>query len=374
MNTSARVKTSQPKVPQYQWLAEQLRGHIRAGALQHGDRLPSWAEMQREYGVNKYTIERAQKMLADEGLLVTVQGSGTFVTDAKANAKLLARSGILGLCGAGFSASATASLYWAAVVHGIQEAAREANQHILTLDYQSTNGWEKADGILLSDQSAKNLVSQIPPGQPCVSLLNDIDGVCSVFADEASGIEDATRHLLELGHRRIAYFHGEGGPIVERRIDAFRATLNAAGIRPRREWTRPLHGLARHLYKYDYGARFVETGRENMRQWLREGWAKGGCTALLAHNDDFAMGVVEALAEAGIRVPEDVSVVGFDGVENAAHFSPPLTTIEVPLEEIGRRAVGLLLQQIQADETNDQKHRLPATLRVRASTAAPANS
>jgi LacI family transcriptional regulator len=86
-----------------------------------------------------------------------------------------------------------------------------------------------------------------------------------------------------------------------------------------------------------------------MGSWLRGDWSKLGCTAIAAHNDEAAIGVLKALREADIQVPSDVSVVGFDGTELAAHSDPPLTTWKVPLEEIGARGVKVLLRQMKGE-------------------------
>jgi len=358
---------TQAKIPQYKWLAEQLRGHIRAGDLKPGDRLPSWSQMQREYGVNKYTIERAQKELASEGLLVCRQGSGTFVAQAQSKA---VRKGIIGLCGEGITYPLEASPYWARLVHGIRGAAQNVGHHVLLLDADTTAGWEKADGMLISDYSRKFLTNKIPDGLPCVSLLTAKDGMCSVYSDDAQGIRQSVEYLVGLGHRKIGYFHGVSDTSGTR-TGAYRTALATADIKANDDWVRLMHALPRFANRYTHGKQFVEMGRENMRAWLRDGWASLGCTALLAHNDEFAVGIIEALKEAGIRVPEDVSVIGFDGSEPITLSQPSLSTVEVPLEEIGRKGVEILLQQIEADQSAHDDCILPVTLRPGATTAFP---
>jgi len=112
-----------------------------------------------------------------------------------------------------------------------------------------------------------------------------------------------------------------------------------------------------------------------MSAWLRDesanGWQKINCTALLCHNDETTMGALQALREAGLRVPDDVSVVGFDGLEIGEYSHPRLTTVEMPLREIGAAAVAMLLRQIEADEVTEEHQILSTQLRVRESTAAP---
>jgi len=359
---------AEAKISQFKWLAARLRELIRAGDLKPGDRLPSWSQMQRDYGVHTSTIERAQKELAAEGLLVTRQGSGTFVAQPQNKA---VRKGIIGLCGEGITYPLETSPYWARLIHGIRGAAQDAGHHILLLDRHTTQGWEKADGMLISDYTDKELAGKIPHGLPCVWLLAAQKGMCSVYADDGAGIRQSVEHLVRLGHGKIGYFHGERGKFSETRIGGYSMALGAAGIRGKKAWMREMHVLPQLAYSYDHGQQLVQTGRENMREWLREGWAKLGCTALLAHNDDVALGIIEALQEAGIRVPEDVSVIGFDGSQPITLSQPSLSTVEVPLEEIGRKGVEILLQQIEADDATHDDCILPVALRTGATTTFP---
>jgi len=281
------------------------------------------------------------------------------------------RKGILGLCGPGIPYPSESSAYWTQLVRGIRSAAQSAEQHVLLLDHHSTQGWEKVDGLLLSAQATKHLISKVPHNMPCVSLLSKIPDMCSVYSDDGAGIFQIVEHLVGLGHRKIGYLYGHEGDEPALRISAYRRAMKAAGIPVGGKWTREIHGVARLHYRFNYGQQFVETGRENMRDWLQEGWAELGCTALLAHNDEMALGVIQALQEFGLRVPEDVSVIGFDGSEIAGYAQPTLSTLEVPLEEIGRKGVEILLQQIEADESSHDDCILPVALRLGATTFPP---
>jgi LacI family transcriptional regulator len=121
---------------------------------------------------------------------------------------------------------------------------------------------------------------------------------------------------------------------------------------------------------------FVEIGRQSMRKWLHAGFRELGCTALLTQNDETAIGAVEVLRDAGIKVPEEVNIVGFDGTEVAEYCSPPLTTIVMPLYEMGLRSVKLLLEIIHSDhnERIPQTVTLSTQLRIRETTLALGSS
>jgi DNA-binding LacI/PurR family transcriptional regulator len=174
----------------------------------------------------------------------------------------------------------------------------------------------------------------------------------ALSVDQITGARRATRHLIELGHTRIQHL---AGPLewieAEARIVGFHAELEAAGL-PRVEplvgdWT-PESGYA--------------AGREIARM--------GDVTAVFSANDQMALGLIHALREAGLDVPGDVSVAGFDDIPEAAHFWPPLTTVRQDFDEFGRRCIALLLAQIRGEHAEEPE--LVPDLIVRASTAPPA--
>ncbi len=145
--------------------------------------------------------------------------------------------------------------------------------------------------------------------------------------------------------------------------------MRAAKIEVPSQWIRRLM----HREEIQQAPFLYHSGRASMRKWLQDGWRDLGCTALLAQNDEAAIGAIEELQEAGFDVPGDVSVVGFDGTEAAEYFRPRLTTIKVPLEEIGAAAAEYLLRQIrEGDETEEHTGvTLPAQLKIGDSTAPP---
>jgi DNA-binding LacI/PurR family transcriptional regulator len=193
---------------------------------------------------------------------------------------------------------------------------------------------------------------------PHVSLIYQQPDIDSVIADDYPGMMQVMEHLLSLGHRRIGFLTLEVQPhaMSRRRLQAYHDALQSNGIKPEGSWVRCLHEPLKS------GRSWEEMGYGDMRQWLDEDWNKLGCTALLAHNDETAVGVISALHDAGHRVPEDISVVGFDGTEIAHFHRPQLTTVEVPLAEIGARGHGLLTQQINRPLNDIVEQRPPALL------------
>jgi LacI family transcriptional regulator len=179
-----------------------------------------------------------------------------------------------------------------------------------------------------------------------------------VVVDNFGGSRDATRHLLSLGHRRIACIarHVPLSNAAER-IRGYRAALEEAGIA-----VRPDYCVA--------GGPGYEEGRRALGELLR---LSPRPTAVLAYPDVVAIGALRGAGEAGLRVPEDISIVGFDNIPLTAFLRPALTTVAVPIREMGERAVAVLLARIAKEAHGDPPNRVvfPTTLVARESTAPP---
>lgn len=349
------------KSSKYPILVEHLRGHIARHALSAGDRLPSFAALQEKFAVTPNTVNRALMELQREGIIERRRGSGIFVADKTALRPEKLRQHTVGVAGLGFGFS-DRSAYWSAVLGGMRGAALQQQTQLLLMDGAPTMGWEKVDGLLVCEW-VPQIAPHIPAQLPTVSLLCPALRGASAYADERGGTRAATEHLLALGHRRIAFLHGNDNTVTPLRRAGYEEALRAQGIAPQKQWKRALQG------KNDVGEEFIRAGYAAMQAWLRKGWKQSGCTALLAYNDETALGAMQALAEAGFRVPRDVSVVGFDGIELGGYSGPHLTTVELPLRDMAAAALNLLVQQIERDQVCDEHIVLPTTLRVRQTTA-----
>ncbi|MFI0723225.1 LacI family DNA-binding transcriptional regulator [Streptomyces sp. NPDC021224] len=196
-------------------------------------------------------------------------------------------------------------------------------------------------------------VSLPPSAQVVVVDSNAGERYSVVDTDQAGGAAAAVRHLLGLGHRTVWHVAGpEESFAAERRIAGWADAL--AG------WGR----LGPVLLRGDWSA---ESGYRAGRQLLRH----SGCTAVFVANDQMALGVLRALHEAGRRVPEDISVVGFDDIPEAASYTPPLTTVRQDFAEVGRRCVATVLRQIRNGAAERGTDLVPTRLVVRASSAPP---
>lgn len=184
--------------------------------------------------------------------------------------------------------------------------------------------------------------------------VNPGEAVHSVAIDQAHGVRLAVEHLVALGHRNVCEI---SGPLrwndARERHETWRTTLEAAGIEP---------GAS---FESDWTA---AGGFAATRRLLA---TRTPCTALVVGNDQMALGAIRALRDAGLRVPEDVSVVGFDDVPEAAFFDPPLTTVRQDFEALGQQCVEYLTTLIRAPETPRHQRVLYPTFVVRSSTMAP---
>ncbi|WP_213012181.1 LacI family DNA-binding transcriptional regulator [Actinoplanes toevensis] len=195
---------------------------------------------------------------------------------------------------------------------------------------------------------------QLPPGVQVVVVDSDAgDRYPVVDTDQADGARQAVRHLLSLGHATVFHVTGPAESYSsERRAQAWRDVLTEAG--------RPVPPVERGDWSaasgYEAGLRLA---------------ADPACTAIFAANDQMALGVLRALQENGRRVPQDVSVVGFDDLPESASYLPPLTTVHQDFAEVGRRCVQGLLSQIRDDRGEPGTVLVPTTLVPRASTAPP---
>lgn len=214
------------------------------------------------------------------------------------------------------------------------------------------------DGILLSAELAygvsreeiRDFCAFFAP-TPIVSFAIPAEGVSSFFADNEGGMRAVVRHLIEVhGYQRIAFLRGPAGQIeADQRFNAYKDELKAHNIRY--EDVLVVNG--------DYSP---ESGRAAVRTLLDERGIR--LQAIVSSNDQMAFGVLEALQQRGVNVPDDIAVTGFDDVGEAQSMGVPLTTVHQSFYETGRRALGALLKRI-AGEQVDAVNVLHSRLEVR---------
>jgi DNA-binding LacI/PurR family transcriptional regulator len=222
------------------------------------------------------------------------------------------------------------------------------------LDYLMSQSVE-ALVVIAPQQRVLEVIAEIAPDVPYVTLqTTDLADGHGMSTDQTLGARLATRHLIELGHTEILHISGPQDWIeAEARMQGYLEEIDAADLRTRA----PILG--------DWSAHFgYYAGLELLR--FRD------FSAVFASNDQMALGFMHACRDMDLRIPEDISLVGFDDIPEAAHFAPPLTTVRQNFSEIGRRAVALLMAELRG-AVPDHDLVVPELI-VRESTAVPPES
>lgn len=252
------------------------------------------------------------------------------------------------------------------LLKGISSAAEGTGYELLAYsgDLSHNNvGWERRslsrlagtliDGAVVVAPTSAVVEATIPV--VAVDPHTGRTGPSTIECDNVAGARVATQHLIDLGHRRIAHVRGRTDLVsAQQREQGYREALEGAGI--------PFDPDLVRVGGYR-AAETTDAARELLSLAQRP-------TGVFAANDLSAIRVIEVAAELGLRVPDDLSVVGYDNVPEAVGAVPALTTIAQPMHEMGAEAVRILLGLLSG-ETGEEHLRMPATLVVRASTAPP---
>ena len=256
--------------------------------------------------------------------------------------------------------------FFSEVIRGIDATAQRGGYHLLVSSSHNDRGAIEAamramrgrvDGLVVMspDVDAQALVANLADTTPVVLLNCDVDGTAfdSLNIDNFGGASAMVQHLLSRGHERIAFIcGGERNHDAAERLRGYRTALDVVGVERKLEWERV--------------GDFTESGGYRAATEILALAPRP--TAIFAANDSMAIGALSALREAGVRVPEDVVVVGFDDIPIARYMSPPLTSVHVAINELGERATRMLLQAV--DEKNQHvkcQETLPTTLVIRQS-------
>lgn len=254
------------------------------------------------------------------------------------------------------------------VFRGVEDAARDSGYDVLMghtdrsaereglfLD-QVASG--RADGIILvTSADGAALVDRKGPMPPLVAALEAIEGLAipTVCVDHGEAGAQAARHLIELGHRRIAHIAGPAHmPMVRDRREGFERAMRKAKLDP-------------HAYPMLSGDLTMDFGEAAMRTLLA---CKPPPTAVFAANDEMAVGALQAVKQAGLRIGVDISVIGFNDQKLASLYEPPLTTVHVPTGELGYHSMSQLLRILRGGRPSGEIV-LPTKIVVRRTTGPP---
>jgi LacI family repressor for deo operon, udp, cdd, tsx, nupC, and nupG len=264
--------------------------------------------------------------------------------------------------------------FFALILQGIEDAAHRDGYAVLLGDTQHDETREERYALMLRRKEADGLIflgHRLPDAAQafirsvaprCAPVVNSCEfstrlGVPGVHIDNAKASADGIDHLYRLGHRKIAIVTGPlVSPLSRDRLRGVKARAKALDAEADLEIVT--------------GNFSIESGAEAADRLLSQ---PARPTAIFCFNDEMAMGVLDMARQRGVRVPKDLSVMGFDDIRFARYVDPPLTTIAQPMRDIGETSVRLLLEILQGRTTNPQSITLPHTLMIRSTTAPAPN-
>jgi LacI family repressor for deo operon, udp, cdd, tsx, nupC, and nupG len=341
-------------------------------------KLPRIRDVARVAGVSTATVSRALSRpdlvsaKTRESVLAAVAATGYRINLAARNLRRKQTGSIVVLV------PHLSNPFFSLILSAIAKVASEAGLNVLVADTREPDGADRqiaeylynnrSDGLIVLDGNLPQemFAADGPQGRPPMIFACEwLEGhdQPSVTVDNHYGARLAVQHLAALGHRRIGHIVGPPENVLTRqRAAGFRAALAEAGLPANERW----------FLEGDFTMR---SGAAAARLWLDLAERP---TALFCSSDAMACGFISELHRHGVAVPGDVSVVGFDDIDIAAHFIPPLTTIRQPRARIGEMAAAMLLQSMRGSGTAGNKagsgnmsRILPLELVVRGSTARP---
>ncbi|WP_170934031.1 LacI family DNA-binding transcriptional regulator [Microbacterium sp. JB110] len=314
----------------------------------------------KELGISASTVSRAfsrPDMVNNEvreRILATADAQG-FELNRAARGLATGRTGLVGVVVLDIT-----NPFFPPLVRAIEHAANEADASVLLLDAESGGRdateqlkrlSSQVDGLIVaSPRIPTNALKEAIGNTPTVLVNRTISGLPSVVCDNTAALRQAADHLVQLGHQKFLLLRGPSG--------SWAATRRTAAVR---DWAKTAPDDVELAELGPFEAAF-ETGQEAAQRI-----ADTDATAIIAFDDFLACGVIGGLADLGISVPHDRSVVGCDDVLLARTVTPQLTTVTAPFDDLGRRAVAMLTDVTRGETPGDLK--LPGSFVARGTTA-----
>lgn len=354
------------KMPMYQYIMKDIKRRIEAGEFKAHDPLPTQIELARQYNTSEITSRRALSDLVQEGYVYRIRGKGSFVNEAGAPQRKSMRTVYLA-----YKNEVVAAFnhpFFTEMFQGIRDVCEEngirfflwglneeyklpddpdAGIILLTtnhvFDIQHLTGWK---------EEKRRMVT--------VHFFYPHLGIPYVIVDNLTGGYLATQHLISLGHRDIGLIlPGESMVDVNQefslRLQGYRLALSQHQIPFNQEWITVLPGED-----------FAETGYRGFKSLMS---MEHPPTAVFASSDLKAIGAMDAAREMGIRIPEDVSLMGYDDLAMSAFANPALSTVNQNTRKLGERAAEILLFELREEENGQIREEIVPTVIVRDSTA-----
>jgi GntR family transcriptional regulator, arabinose operon transcriptional repressor len=359
--------------PLYEQIIRDIKNRIARGDLKAGDQLETHQDLAKRYGVSLITVKSALANLVKEQILYTRVGKGTYVAEQTPRKVSRPDERMMGLVLRDLKQP-----FFSMVVHSVEQRASELGYHLLLSSSAENIDREEeqierfrdlgVQGLIIASLSyqyrATEHIERLHNDNfpyVMVSYMHD-PAYWYVGCDHELGGFLATEHLIKTGYRSIGYVHvGKGNLLSEVRKNGYARAFV--------EYELPF--ASEHVYYLE--AESVDKGADRYQLGYHFAKRFSGLEkkpeALFFYNDMVALGFIQGAAEIGIRVPDDVGLVGFDDVLVAQYASVPLTTIHQPVDRIGKWAVDLVNYRITHQDTGN-RITLKPTLVVRESCGA----
>lgn len=342
-------------VPIYKQLSKYLREEIKGGRFSKGFKLLSEINLADKYLISRTTVRKALNELINEKLLVRQQGKGTFVANrhklSKSNKQpLLAKT--VGLILPTINVS-----YFSDIARGVEDAGNRNGYHIIFCNSDSKLEKEetymqqlydkKIEGLIISptryshkNKYWKKLIRTKIPFVIVDTLVNGLDADY-IVTDDIDGSYRAVKHLINLGHKRIGHIRGtETTSTGADRMKGYKKAIVDSGL-----------VFDKNLIQGD------DYGNRKYASLVTEKFLKMDSrpTAIFAASDILALGVYDAIIRAGLRVPEDIALVGYANLTENTRMDVPLTTVHQPGYKMGKAACERLIDKIKNKKHGETK-------------------
>nr|AIF26891.1 hypothetical protein [uncultured bacterium fosmid pJB148G3] len=350
-------------IPQYKKIYNDLKRQIIEEQYTIGEQLPCERELCNIYSVERITVRKALSLLEEEGLIQKHPGIGSFVGNVhEINMLNKDSKTILFLMQKSMNdIQSNSTAFNAQLFFPMEQVCRDNGYSLLYLGYNVGDNiiefiqrYQIAGVFLVSTLPEDAFAQVIKTKIPAICINHIHEKFLSIMPDNAKGIKIAMEYLISCGHRKIAFLGGSiGATNAEERKESY--ILSGYTNELQNRYSRVMQGR----WTYDSGV-------QAMKQLLEEESPENYPTAVIAASDMMAIGCMDAIRAAGLKVPENISVVGFDDIDMSRFCTPALTTIKTDSVTMARVAVEHMLAHLNGNTQFDvYTLRLPINLSVR---------
>ncbi|NPV54225.1 MAG: GntR family transcriptional regulator [Firmicutes bacterium] len=364
--------------PLYIQAKQRLEQMIKSGELRPSDKISPETELSQKLGISRTTVRQALRLLEEMGIVVRDRGRGTFISE---NARDILSCRIKGSIG--FVLPFLDASYAADIMAGATREAAKQGYNLILRDSENDPGKEAqaikslvehgVEGILLFPCTerfySRTVLKLHLDDYPIVMVGRKYSHlpIPAVEADNYNGAREAAEYLHELGCREFALISPAVSHMssVEARLNGYRDVCLERGIPAKTVWIETGHPEESSIYWERRDVNALENSIATIQNFLER---NPKVDAILTCNDLLAVDALKANARLGRRVPDDISVIGFDDAPFSSQLDPMLTTVRVPRLEMGQAAITVITKLLQGEMPESLSICIPTSLVVRGST------